>query len=202
MFSDTQLSQSDRLGMYLYAGVGAVGIGAVLVFVIGRLIEVARGRDIPVLVPFVDETAALPIGPGGAPVEVTVHEATVTVADPAAATLFALWAQPIVIGLAIIAGIVVAALFCLRLARGLAFKKGTSRLVYTGIGILAVGWFAGSILTSMTVNGALSAVSDHTYDGTSFEFDFAPVVALLALTVVATAFQVGERLQRETEGLV
>lgn len=202
MSSDTQLSKSDRLGMYLYAGLGAVGIVAVTVSVIARLAEVARGRDIPVLVPFIDETATLPIGPDGAPVDVAVQQATVTVASPAPATLFTLWAEPIVVGLALIAGIVVAALFCLRLARGLAFQKGTSRLVYTGLGIFAVGWFAGSILTSMTVNGALSAVSDYTYDGTSFEFDFVPVLALLALTAVATAFQVGERLQRETEGLV
>lgn len=162
----------------------------------------APGHDIPVLVPFVDEIATLPIGPDGAPIEVAVDRAIVTVPDPAAATLFALWAEPIVVALAIIAGIVVGALFCLRLARGRAFERGTARLILIGTGILAVGWFAGTMLTNMTVNGALSAVSDYTYDGVVFSTDFVPFFGVLALAAIGAAFQIGERLQRETEGLV
>lgn len=196
------LSKSDRAGMYLYVGIGAVAVVAVIWQVIARLIEVAPGRGIPVLVPFDGESAPLPIGPGGSAIDVAVDQATVTVQDPAAATLFALWAQPIVIGLALCAGIVLASLFCLRLARGKAFQRGTARLVYTAVVVLAVGWFAGSILTSMTVNGALSAVSDYGYDGARFQTDWVPIFALLVLTAIGSAFQIGERLQRDTEGLV
>lgn len=194
--------RSDRIAMYITVVIGALGIVLTATRAITRLIEVAPGRDIPVLVPFVDETAALPIGPDGAAVEVAVDQAVVTVPQPAPATLFALWAEPIVFALAIIAGIVVGALFCLRLARGRAFERGTARLVFIGASILAAGWFVGAMLTNMTVNGALSAVSDYTYDGITFSVDVVPVFGLLALGAIGAAFQIGERLQRDTEGLV
>lgn len=196
------LPRSDRIAMYITVVIGALGIVLTATRAITRLIEVAPGRDIPVLVPFVDETAALPIGPDGAAVEVAVDQAVVTVPQPAPATLFALWAEPIVFALAIIAGIVVGALFCLRLARGRAFERGTARLVFIGASILAAGWFVGAMLTNMTVNGALSAVSDYTYDGITFSVDVVPVFGLLALGAIGAAFQIGERLQRDTEGLV
>jgi len=196
------LPRSDRIAMYITVVIGALGIVLTATRAITRLIEVAPGRDIPVLVPFVDETAALPIGPDGAAVEVAVGQAVVTVPQPAPATLFALWAEPIVFALAIIAGIVVGALFCLRLARGRAFERGTARLVFIGASILAAGWFVGAMLTNMTVNGALSAVSDYTYDGITFSVDVVPVFGLLALGAIGAAFQIGERLQRDTEGLV
>jgi len=196
------LPRSDRIAMYITVVIGALGIVLTAARAITRLIEVAPGRDIPVLVPFVGETAALPIGPDGAAVEVAVDQAVVTVPQPAPATLFALWAEPIVFALAIIAGIVVGGLFCLRLARGRAFERGTARLVFIGASILAAGWFVGAMLTNMTVNGALSAVSDYTYDGVTFSVDVVPVFGLLALGAIGAAFQIGERLQRDTEGLV
>jgi hypothetical protein len=202
MTETRMLPKSDRVGMYLAVGIGAIGIVLTAAQAIARLGEVAPGHDIPVLVPFVDESATLPIGPGGAPLEVAVDQAIVTVPDPAAATLFALWAEPIVVALAIIAGIVVGALFCLRLAGGRAFERGTARLILIGTGILAVGWFVGTMLTNMTVNGALSAVSDYTYDGVVFSTDFVPLFGVLALAAIGAAFQIGERLQRDTEGLV
>ncbi|MFG6493658.1 hypothetical protein [Microbacterium sp. P03] len=202
MIDTPQLSRSDRTGMYLYAVLSLAGIVAVVAWVVSRLVEVASARSIPVLVPFTGETAPLPIGPAGSAVDVSVDRAVIDVADPAPATLFAVWAQPVVVGLTLIALIAIAGLFCLRLARGRAFRRGTARLMYTGAGVVAVGWVLGSILSNMTVNGALAAVSDRSYDGVVFESDLTPVFVILVLTAVATAFQIGERLQRETEGLV
>jgi len=54
----------------------------------------------------------------------------------------------------------------------------------------------------MTSNGALSAVSNYTYDSVTFAVSLAPAIAVLALAAVGVAIQLGERLQRETEGLV
>ena len=74
--------------------------------------------------------------------------------------------------------------------------------VRQGAAVLTVGWVFGSLFTTMSVNGALAAVSDHTYDGVLFSTDFTAMFGLLALGVVGAAFQIGERLQRDTEGLV
>lgn len=198
----TRLSRSDRLAMYLTMLLGAIGIGVTVWHAVARLIEVASGADVPVLVPFDGETAELPIGAGGAPVEVTVDQAVVTVPQPAAATQFALVAEPVVIALAIIAGIAILGLFCWNLARGRAFARANVRLIWWGVGVLGFGWFLGSMLTNMTVNGALSAISDYEYEGVIFQSNWAPLFGVLALGAIGGAFQIGEKLQRETEGLV
>ena len=198
----TVISRGDRVGLYATIVLSALGIGLAAWAAVARLIEVLPGRDVPVTVPFPGETATLPIGPDGAPLEVAVTEATVIVPSPAAATFFALVAEPIVIGGAVVAGIVLLAMLCWNLARGRAFTRSSVRIVFTGAGVLTAGWFIGGMLTNMTVNGALSAVSEYTYDGITFGTNFTAVFGILALGALGAAFQVGERLQRDTEGLV
>jgi len=155
-----------------------------------------------VLVPFVGEQATLPIGPDRAPVEVDVDRAVVTVPQPAAATQFALVAQPIVTGATGIAAIALLAFFAWNVARGRAFARANVRLVLAAAVTLIVGWAVGGLFTTMGVNGALSAVSEYTYDGIIFSTDFTALWAILALGAIGGAFEIGERLQRETEGLV
>ncbi len=198
----TTLSRSDRIGLYLTVLLGAVGAAVTTVTAITRLAEVIPGHDIRVLVPFVNETAPLPIGSNGAPIDVSVDQAIVTVADPGAVTLFALIADPIVTALTIIAEIVLLCLLCVNIARGRAFHRRTVHIVSWSSGVLLVGWVLTSLFRTMGVNGALAAVSDHSYDGVLFQTDFTPVFGVLALGAVLLAFQIGHRLERETEGLV
>ena len=198
----TSLSRSDRIGMYLTVAICLIAAVFLSWSVIQRVAEVAPGTDIPVLVPFMDETAPLPIGPDGAPVEVEVDQAVVTVSDPAPATFFALIAEPVVVGLTTLGGILLLCLFCINLARGRAFSSSTVRIVFTAAGVLIVGWVLGSLFRTMGVNGTLAAVSDGSYEAMLLEFDFAPLFGTLALAAVGAAFQIGHKLQRETEGLV
>jgi hypothetical protein len=202
MSETTRPDASDRLGLYLTIGAATTGIIAALVTTVSRLMEVAPGHDIPVRVALDAESAALPLGPGGTPVDATVDSAVVVVADPALATLFALWAQPIVVGATWIALLVIAALFCLRLARAQVFTRPTARLLYAAAGILTAGWFVGGILTNMTSNGALSAISDYTYDSVTFGVNLGAVMGVFALAAVGVAIQAGERLEKDVEGLV
>jgi len=202
MSNTSEVDRSDRLGLYITAGAAAIGIVASIVATVARLLEVAPGHDIPVRVALDAEAVALPLGPNGAPVNTTVDVATVLVTDPAPATTFALWAEPIVAGLMWSGLFVVAALFCLRLARAQVFTRSTARLLFTGAGILTAGWVFGSILTSMTSNGALAAISEGTYEGGAFAVSAAPAIGVWVIAAVGLAVQVGERLKRETEGLV
>ncbi|MRG60154.1 hypothetical protein GE115_09770 [Agromyces sp. CFH 90414] len=198
----TRLSAGDRVGMYLTVVLAAIGVAVTAWAVGARLVEVLPGTDVPVLVPFVGEQATLPIGPDGAPVEVDVDRAVVTVPQPAAATQFALVAQPIVTGAATIAAIAMLALFAWNVARGRAFARANVRIVIAATFTLLAGWVFGSLFTTMGVNGALSAVSEYTYDGVLFSTDWTAFWGILALGALGAAFQIGERLQRETEGLV
>lgn len=198
----TSLSRADRTAMYVTIVFAAVAAAATVFTATTRLAEVIPSRDVPVLVPFADEFADLPIGAGGAPVAVEVREALIVVPEVAGATHFALIAQPVVIGLAILGAITMLALFCFNLARGRAFSRANVRLVFAATGILLAGWVLGGLFTTMSVNGALSAISEYSYDGVLVQTDFGAMFAILALGAVGAAFQIGERLQRDTEGLV
>jgi len=202
MTATTSLSRSDRVGMYLTVAICVIAAVFVSWAVIQRVAEVAPGTDIPVLVPFSGETAPLPIGPDGEAIDVAVDQAIVTVSDPAPATFFALIAQPVIVGLTTLVGILLLCLFCLNLARGRAFSASTVRIVFTATGVLLVGWVLGSLFRTMGVNGTLAAVSDRSYDGVLFQTDFLPLFGILALGAVGAAFQIGHRLQRDTEGLI
>jgi hypothetical protein len=196
------LKRSERIALYLSAGIVIAAIAAGGASTVMRLAEVAPGHDIPVLVTLSDEQAALPLGPDGAAMTVDVETATVVVTDPAPATLFALWGQPIAQLLVIAASMAIAAAFMVRLARGRAFERGTARLAYAGGAVIVGGWFVDTVLTAIATNGALAAVSDQTYESMLFEISLGPVLAVLIIAAVGVALQIGERLQRETEGLV
>ncbi|WP_159602221.1 hypothetical protein [Agromyces humi] len=198
----TALRRSDQVGMFLTIGLAMLGIVATGWAAVARLLEVLPGADVPVLVPFMDETAPLPIGPDGAPVQVEVTQAVVTVPHPAAATQFALVAQPIVAGLATVVVIALLAAFAWNVGRGRAFSRANVRVIWWATFTLLVGWILGGLFTTMGVNGALSAVSEYGYDGVLFSTDWVAFWGIMALGVVGAAFQVGERLQRDTEGLV
>jgi len=200
--SATTLSRPDRWAMYATAVLGAGGAAATAWWVVARLVEMFSGDGMPVLVPSVGGTAPLPIGPDGAPVEVEIGQATVMVTDPAPATLFAIVAHPIAVGATTLVGIVLLCLLCINLARGRAFHGSTVRIVLAGAVVLAAGWLLGSLFRTMAANGAFAAVSDGGYDGAVFEVDVAGIFGVLALGAIAAAFQIGNRLQRETEGLV
>lgn len=196
------LDRPDRIGMYMSIVLVAIGAGLTIFSAVNRLRDVASGGAIPVLVPLAGENAQLPLGPDGTAVQAQVESAIVHVSEPASATLFALWAQPIWGVVCICAGLVLAAMFFLRLARGKAFNGGAARLAFIGAGVLVVGWFGNGILTNMATNGALSRLSDYSYDSVVFEVSLMPIVGVLLLAATGAALQIGERLQRDTEGLV
>ena len=202
MDTTRSLDRADRIGMYMSIVLVAIGAALTIYSAVQRLREVAGGGAIPVLVPLAGESAELPLGPEGSPVQAHVETAIVHVSDPAPATLFALWAQPIWGAGFIIAGLVLAVMFFLRLARGKAFNHGAARLAFWGAGVVTLGWFGNGMLTNMTTNGALSRLSDYSYDGIVFEISFLPVLGVLLIAATGAALQLGERLQRDTEGLV
>ena len=194
--------RSERTALYMSIAITGFAAAVTAVTAISRLTEVAPGHDIPVTVPIADESVGLPLGPNGAMVTTQVDTVTVTVNDPAPATLFALWAQPIWMALCIIAGLVLAAMFFARVARGQIFTRNASRIATAGATVVAVGWLGATVLTNMSTNGALAAISDKTYESVIFNVSMVPFLAVLLLGGLAGALQLGERLQRDTEGLV
>ena len=193
---------SDRLALRISVGVAAVGAIITVAAAIARLSEVAAGHDIPVTVLLSETSVGLPLGPNGADVTATVDTATILVNDPEPATLFALWAEPIWLALAVLAGLWLATVFFLRIARGEIFTRGASRLALAGGLVFAAGWAGSLLFSTMSANGALAAVSDGTYDQISMFVSLTPILVILFLGGLGSALQIGEKLQRETAGLV
>ena len=202
MSTTSALGRDDRTALYFSIAITGFGAAVTAISAVTRLMEVAPGHDIPVTVPLDGESVGLPLGPNGAWVTAQIDTATVTVADPAPATLFALWAQPIWLALCIIAGLALAAVFFAKISRGQIFSGNASRLAVVAATVVALGWGGTSILTNMVTNGALAAISDHTYEAITFRASWVPFLAILLLGALASALKIGERLQRDTEGLV
>jgi hypothetical protein len=179
--------------------------GAAVVFVIVQLVirlaQVLPNSGVPVTVPL-EETASLPVGPGGRAETVAVTQGIVHVSGMPGITLVSLVLAAVVTAATVIALVAFLGIFCINMSRGRVFVRGNVRLVLWAGGTLLVGWALSTLFTTMGVNGAFAALSDHSYDNVRFGTDYTPLFAAIAVLLVGTAFEAGLRLQRDTEGLV
>jgi hypothetical protein len=191
------------LASWTFLTVGGFGAAAVLLAdLVRRILLIAPNRDVPVTVPFFHTTAAVAAGPGGADVPVAIAQGVIHVSGMPGITLASLVLGEILRTGLLVVPLVAFAVLCLRMARGRVFDRVNARLVSaTGIAVVVV-WGAAGLFTGMGVNGAFAALSDHGYDNAAFPIDYTGLAAGVAVLVVGVAFELGIRLQRDTEGLV
>ena len=189
------------LWAFMVAGV-AIIIVAVVAAVI-RIVEVLPNRDVVVTASLAGTSARAPIGPGGSMVPVRLDGAEVTVDSLPAASLGALVIQQGV-G-AIVISVVVGCLLWVAASvlRGTMFSR-TNTVLITTAGLSALfGWAIWSFFGTMVSNGALARLSDRDFDGAVVSISPLPyVLGAFATAIVATAFAVGDRMRRDTAGLV
>ena len=104
----------------------------------------------------------------------------------------------VIMHLALVYGIV---LFCIALGRGRPFMPAMGRtLVFMSFALVICGMLSSGLLgfANMEVASAL----DRPEFPIVGELDFTSALVGIALALVATAFKIGERLQRDTEGLI
>lgn len=198
-----RMTRSDALAMFALMIAGAVITVWVAVTAIGRILAALPNRDVTVLGSFNATPADAPIGVDGALVPVQLDWASFTVDALPLASLWALVAQEIATILAV--AIVVGALIWLGLnvTRGRVFSRTNTRLVLVaGVGGL-LGCFAVPFFGTMVANGAFARISERTFDNVIYSVDLFPVLlAAFVAGLAGTVFTVGERMQRDTEGLV
>lgn len=108
------------------------------------------------------------------------------------------------LGALTVAGIVVCLVWlAVNVLRGRIFSRTNTVLVSVAtIGGL-VAWAGTALLSTMVANGAIARISDREFDNAVMSL---PLEALLLLAfaaaIVATAFTVGDRMRRDTDGLV
>ncbi|MFG6444299.1 hypothetical protein ACFXQA_03400 [Microbacterium sp. P07] len=201
--TERTVSRSDSGALVGFMIAGAVIAVWTVVRAVIRIAEVLSGGAVRVPAEFRGTLADAPIGPGGAPVQVELDRAVLVAGELPAASVGALVIEQVVLAATIV--IVVGALIWLtsNIVRGRIFSRQNTVLVMTaGLTGLA-GYCAVPFFANMGANGAFARLSDRTFDNVVMSVDVFPLLFLAFLAgLVGTVFAVGERLQRETEGLV
>ncbi|MBM7505769.1 hypothetical protein ACFPER_01535 [Agromyces aurantiacus] len=196
-------SRADTVGIWAFmvAGTGIVAwavVGAVL-----RITDALSSPEVRVLAEFAGTPAEAPIGPGGAPVAIELDRAFLFTDELPGPSLVALVLSEIAFAVSVAAVVACLLLLSASTLRGRVFSRRNTRLVATAGTAGLVGAAAVPFLANMVANGAFARISDGEFDNVLMSVDLMPfVLAAFVVAIITTAFAVGERLQRDTEGLV
>lgn len=197
------VSTGDRAGIWAFVLLGAaLAIWAVASAVL-RIVEVVPGRDVPVFADFAWTPVDAPIGSDGGGVPVAMMSGWLTVPELSGTGVTIIVLQQVLAAL-----LAIVFVGCLvRLAWGVLRDRIFSRrntVLTTMAGFAALAYlFAVPFLGTMAAGEAFSQLDadrvGYPLQGTGFAvFLFAGFIAALGTTV----FAVGDRLQRDTKGLV
>ncbi|GGH47081.1 hypothetical protein [Microbacterium album] len=197
------VSRWDAAALALFALAGAAIVITTIIGAVIRIGEVLPGTNVPVHAVFNGTPAEAPIGPGGDAVIVELESATLIAPTLPAASVGALVIQQLVLVAAVT--LVVGALLWLsiNIIRQRVFSPTNTVLVaVAGFAGLA-GAFLVPFFGNMGANGAFAQISAGTFDNVILQVEIGPyILAAFVVAVACLAFTVGQRLQRDTEGLV
>jgi len=196
-------SKGDRASIVAFIVAGVVLAGWSIVQAVRTIVEAASDRDVRVLADFVGTTAQAPIGPGGSMREVELATAYVTAPQLPVASFVALILREILTAATVVGVIVCLVWLAINVLRGRIFSRANTALVAIAsiYGLLA--WAGIALLNTMVANGAIARISDRDFDNPVMSIPLQPLLLLaFAAAIVATAFTVGDRMRRDTEGLV
>lgn len=197
------ISRADAASMWLFI-VAAIAF-AVFTLVRGilRVIELVHNSSVTVPATFADTTAGAPIGVDGTTVEVTLEEAMLTVEALPTASVWAGILEVVTILLATTIVVICLVLLCRELLAGRIFSRRNTRIALTA----GITWLVGLALApffgNMVANGAFAVISERTFNNVVMTVDVQTLfTAAFVAALVASIFAVGDRLQRDQEGLV
>ena len=195
------LSTGDVVALALFAIIGA-GIAVTSIWMaVLRIVELASGGEVQVLAEFIDTPAQATAGDETLPL--LVDRGAVTVSD-----LMAMGVVPGILGQIAFAVTITAVVLCLlllsrNLLRGVVFSRFNTGLVMAAGGIGLIGAAASRFFDNMLANAAIAQVTDGSFRTAVISVEpFPYLLAAFALSIIGTVFVVGDRLRRETEGLV
>ncbi len=193
------LSRYDRSALILAIVIGVGVVGYTLFDAVSRIVVILGNTAVPVTAAF-DTTATLPVGDDQA-IEVIASQVVVHASGMAAITVASLVLAEVVYAVAVAVTVVFACLVIRNIIRGEAFSSANVGLFGASTFVIGIGWVLTWLFSTMGANGALAALGA---GGANTMFAIEPVMvfAIAALGGLSTAFVVGNRLQRETEGLV
>lgn len=195
------LGRADTVSLVLFIASGVAITALTIWHTVVRIAEIVSGDPLQVPVNFIDTQAEVSTATDSFTVGVDQGILTVEGLTP-------IGTVPGVIGQVCFALTIAGVVTCLialsrNIARGRVFSRGNTRLV-AGAGLSAlVGTATSAFFTQMLSNAAVAQVTDGSFRTAVISVEpFTFILGAFALALVITAFVVGARLQRETEGLV
>lgn len=197
------LRGSDIAAMWIFVGAGIAVVGVTLFFAIGRIVDALSGKALPVEALFSDTTVAAPIGPDGAMRDILLERAWITPSSLSIAGTGALVLQQLVLAASVTALVVCLLLVTLSVMRGRVFNRRNTALVVSAGASGLAGLFGVPFFGNIVANDAFRDISQGTFDNPIISVELPPVIlAAFIVAMASTVFTVGDRLQRDTEGLV
>ena len=197
-------SIGDRIGIIFFMIIGLALVAWSAIASALYIADVVGGKRIEAMVSLVDTTVDVPVGNSGATVPMSIDSATVS-ADQLSGIAFGTAIISAVLGFAVVTTIVIClSLLARNSLRGKIFSRGNTRLVVAAGMTALAGFGLTSVLDRMVGNEVLLSMhSDALENVAVLTAEPMPFVLLaFAFGIVATAYTIGARMQRETEGLV
>lgn len=200
----TKTSRPDLIALAIFAAAGAAIAGWSLIAGTVRIVEVVSGRPVDVPVDFVGTEVAVPSGTGDGDIAVAMDRGVVRMPELPSSVAGLAVLQQVVLMATTVTVVVCLVLLSRSVLRGALFGRANTRLVTTAGLVGLVGFGTAPALGGTVGDGAMAHLAGGEFDGAAL-FTVEPfpfVLAAFAFAIVATAFEVGTRVQRDTEGLV
>ena len=195
-------SRAERNALRLAMFGAAMGAITVAMRLVKRIVEVLSNSNVPVSIPLDRVTANLPLGRGGTNLALSLDHARLYFSDLSGITLSSLILSELVSAVAAVTLIAIVVLFYRNVIAGGTFGGANSALALWASGALICSEVLRAIFTSIGVKGALDSLGGTSAANWTFDLDFAPLLAGGVVAAISAAFIRGERMQRDTEGLV
>ena len=198
------LSRGDTGAMIGFCIAGVLIAAYITVYSIIRIIELARGTDVPVLVEFAGPATSVDVALStGGGIAVDLDSATITAAQlPAIASVPGIIGQVLqIVTIIVVIGCLI--LLARRTLDGRVFSRRSTALVATAGMTGLLGFAAVRFFDNMLANATVAAVTDNGLDNAVISVEpFTFILAAFVIALITTVFSIGDRLQRDTEGLV
>ncbi|WP_448263497.1 hypothetical protein [Microbacterium aurum] len=189
--------------MSVFFVTGAIFVIATAISAVSNIVGLFTGSATRVFAEFAGTPAQAPIGPDGANVIVELDSAYLLADRLPFASVVALVLEQAVVVTAVATVVTALLLVMWSILRGRVFGRRNTSL----IGTAATAGFAGVALApffgNMGANGAFATISGGDFDNVILSANLVQVFGIAFLGALGTTvFMVGDRLQRDTEGLV
>ncbi|QTX05551.1 hypothetical protein [Agromyces archimandritae] len=199
----TRQSRGDTVAIWIFMVAGAIIAAASIRGAVARIIEVLPNRDVRVYAEFAGDLVDAPIGPGGTALPVELDSAYLTVPSLPPIGIAVIVLQQLIAAATVVAVVVCLLLLSRGILRGTVFSRRNTALAATAGIVGLLGSAAVPFFGNMAANTAFARISDREFDNVVISMEpFPYILGCFIVALLGTVFVVGDRLQRETEGLV